>query len=366
MYFDEFFCCLEMLFGKFILFLRTQWQVEDQLSSPPPAVGKTKVFMKDWHAKELDALRGVYLSRYVICIQKYVRGWIARRNYVAMQKATVCIQKWVRGHLARRAYLWMRWAVILIQSLCRMSIAKKKYLISVKRVVVVQSLVRRWAAKRKLENLKEAERKRIAKLIAEQEAREKLERETRERLDREQQKLSEEKIASMVEEELRMKREKEEKEEEEKKRQEEEEAEKQKLATAERLKRQLAGGAKGSKVGRIGSTDLFASDNNPFESIETIAQKKIAPPAMVFKSPRVMKGLQRDVAKTPRSVQSMLGFEIKVNSPISIYDISICIYMYIYMQIDVLYVCVYPCADVCVSLTHIEVDFGNELLRICF
>ena len=51
-----------------------------------PAVGKTKVFLKDHHAKELEEARRVALTKVVVVLQKNVRGFLSRVKYLRLYR----------------------------------------------------------------------------------------------------------------------------------------------------------------------------------------------------------------------------------------------------------------------------------------
>ena len=62
--------------------LKGKWK-EGELG---PAVGRTKVFLKDIHAKELEEVRRVELTKVSIFLQKHVRGFLARVKYQRMRR----------------------------------------------------------------------------------------------------------------------------------------------------------------------------------------------------------------------------------------------------------------------------------------
>lgn len=71
-------------------------------------LGDTKVFLKHHDNERLEVLRNTVLERYVIIIQKNVRGWICRRKYEKLRKAAIIVQKNFRARGYRQRYLTMR------------------------------------------------------------------------------------------------------------------------------------------------------------------------------------------------------------------------------------------------------------------
>ncbi|XP_070539316.1 myosin-VIIa-like [Ptychodera flava] len=134
------------------------------LGSQDWQIGYHKVFLKDAHDLILEKKREEALARYVILIQKVVRGWHYRRKFLrikwkgfaqrrrfkAMQRGymrlqalvrarklsyqyqfvrsrMVHLQKYCRGYLARQNVAKQRWAIVKIQAGFRMVLARRKY-----------------------------------------------------------------------------------------------------------------------------------------------------------------------------------------------------------------------------------------------
>lgn len=60
-------------------------------------IGKTKVFLRAGQMAELDARRAQKLNNAAKTIQRKTRTHIARKHFLALQKAAVCIQSICRG-----------------------------------------------------------------------------------------------------------------------------------------------------------------------------------------------------------------------------------------------------------------------------
>lgn len=70
--------------------------------------GNTKVFLKDNDNEFLEKERSRILSKYVLTIQKAIRGWIYRRRFLKLRQAAVVVQKYWRARGYRSRYLIMR------------------------------------------------------------------------------------------------------------------------------------------------------------------------------------------------------------------------------------------------------------------
>lgn len=60
-------------------------------------IGKTKVFLRAGQMAELDARRAEVLSNAAKTIQRRVRTHQARKQFIAMRKATIVVQSIWRG-----------------------------------------------------------------------------------------------------------------------------------------------------------------------------------------------------------------------------------------------------------------------------
>ena len=69
-------------------------------SLPSPSQDASDQFLED----ERDRV----LTGFVVLIQKWVKGWILRRRFTALRRATITMQKNYRRHLASRRYRIVR------------------------------------------------------------------------------------------------------------------------------------------------------------------------------------------------------------------------------------------------------------------
>lgn len=71
-------------------------------------LGDTKIFLKHHDNEYLEELRNTVLEKYVVTIQKTVRGWLCRRRYQQLRNAAIVIQKHFRARGYRHRYIIMR------------------------------------------------------------------------------------------------------------------------------------------------------------------------------------------------------------------------------------------------------------------
>ncbi|XP_012831451.1 PREDICTED: myosin-11-like [Erythranthe guttata] len=110
--------------------------------------GKTKVFLRAGQMADLDARRALILSTAAKTIQRKIRTHIARKHFLALQKAAVCMQSACRGRLACKQYdnLKREAASLKIQTNLRRHLTRKKYSTLKHSVVILQTGMRAMAA----------------------------------------------------------------------------------------------------------------------------------------------------------------------------------------------------------------------------
>ncbi|XP_037109378.1 unconventional myosin-Vc isoform X2 [Syngnathus acus] len=94
--------------------------------------GRTKIFLRAGQVAYLEKLRLDRLRGACITVQKYVRGWIQRRNYQRLRQAAILIQHYIRGKKTIRkavsaANLKQGWSAVVIQRYWRGFRIKKSY-----------------------------------------------------------------------------------------------------------------------------------------------------------------------------------------------------------------------------------------------
>ena len=95
-------------------------------------------------------------TKAAITLQRYVRGWVKRTQFLQNKDRTVRLQARVRGLQARLRYreLVRNAKALVIQTNIRGYLARKKYKKAIRDVVLVQCQIRKFLAKKKLKKLK--------------------------------------------------------------------------------------------------------------------------------------------------------------------------------------------------------------------
>ncbi|KAK9201406.1 hypothetical protein WN944_016608 [Citrus x changshan-huyou] len=115
-------------------------------------IGKTKVFLRAGQMADLDARRTEVLGRSASIIQRKVRSYLSRKNYIMLRRSAIHIQAACRGQLARTVYESMRReaSCLRIQRDLRMYLAKKAYKDMCFSAVCIQTGMRGMAARNEL------------------------------------------------------------------------------------------------------------------------------------------------------------------------------------------------------------------------
>uniref|UniRef100_A0A0A9Z3B2 Myosin-VIIa n=2 Tax=Lygus hesperus TaxID=30085 RepID=A0A0A9Z3B2_LYGHE len=90
-------------------------------------LGSTKVFLKDAHDLFLEQERDRVLTRNIVVLQKYIKGWVYRRRYQRMRTAAMVIQKYWHGWAQRRRYLRMKVGYMRLQALIRSRVLSHRF-----------------------------------------------------------------------------------------------------------------------------------------------------------------------------------------------------------------------------------------------
>ncbi|MGH0186718.1 UNVERIFIED_CONTAM: hypothetical protein FKN15_022405, partial [Acipenser sinensis] len=105
-------------------------------------IGKTKIFLKDHHDMLLEIERDKAITDKVILIQKVVRGFKDRSNFLKIRKSAMLIQKHWRGYNCRKNYSAMRIGFARLQALYRSRKLYKTYHVARKRIIEFQAQCR--------------------------------------------------------------------------------------------------------------------------------------------------------------------------------------------------------------------------------
>ncbi|GMY26957.1 myosin-6-like isoform X1, partial [Fagus crenata] len=115
-------------------------------------IGKTKVFLRAGQMAELDGFRTEVLGRSASIIQRTVRSYLGRKNFILLRLSAIQIQALCRGQVARHRYESMRReaASVRIQKHCRMYLARNAYKNLCSSAISLQSGMRGMAARNEL------------------------------------------------------------------------------------------------------------------------------------------------------------------------------------------------------------------------
>ncbi|KAJ9183778.1 hypothetical protein P3X46_007589 [Hevea brasiliensis] len=112
-------------------------------------IGKTKVFLRAGQMAELDARRAEVLGNAARTIQRQIRTYIARKEFIAFRQAAIHLQSHCRGVLARKLFELLRReaAALKIQRNFRRYTARKSYLTLYLSAVTLQTGLRAMTAR---------------------------------------------------------------------------------------------------------------------------------------------------------------------------------------------------------------------------
>ncbi|XP_061574799.1 myosin VIIAa isoform X2 [Cololabis saira] len=111
-------------------------------------MGKTKIFLKDHHDMLLEIERDKAITDKVILIQKVVRGFKDRSNFLRMRKSAMLIQKTWRGYHCRKNYGAMRAGFSRLQALVRSRKLCASYHVARQRITGFQGFCRGYLVRR--------------------------------------------------------------------------------------------------------------------------------------------------------------------------------------------------------------------------
>ncbi|XP_071726546.1 myosin-12 [Rutidosis leptorrhynchoides] len=112
-------------------------------------IGKSKIFLRAGQMAELDARRAEVLATAARRIQRQIRTYITRKEYIILKRSSINMQKHWRGNIARMLYDYLRKeaASICIQKHIRRGIARTSYRQLQKAAVSIQTGLRAMAAR---------------------------------------------------------------------------------------------------------------------------------------------------------------------------------------------------------------------------
>ncbi|KAG1930766.1 unconventional myosin-VIIa [Pimephales promelas] len=111
-------------------------------------MGKTKIFLKDHHDMLLEIERDKAITDKVILIQKVVRGFKDRSNFLKLKKSAMLIQKTWRGYNCRKNYSAMRGGFSRLQALYRSRKLYQTYHVTRQRIILFEGRCRGYLVRR--------------------------------------------------------------------------------------------------------------------------------------------------------------------------------------------------------------------------
>ncbi|XP_043764072.1 unconventional myosin-VIIa isoform X1 [Cervus elaphus] len=111
-------------------------------------IGKTKIFLKDHHDMLLEVERDKAITDRVILLQKVIRGFKDRSNFLKLKNAATLIQRHWRGHNCRRNYGLMRLGFLRLQALHRSRKLHQQYCLARRRIIGFQARCRAYLVRK--------------------------------------------------------------------------------------------------------------------------------------------------------------------------------------------------------------------------
>ncbi|EPQ08295.1 Myosin-VIIa [Myotis brandtii] len=111
-------------------------------------IGKTKIFLKDHHDMLLEVERDKAITDRVILLQKVIRGFKDRSNFLKLKNAATLIQRHWRGHNCRRNYGLMRLGFLRLQALHRSRKLHQQYRLARRRIIQFQARCRAYLVRK--------------------------------------------------------------------------------------------------------------------------------------------------------------------------------------------------------------------------
>ncbi|KAL3603525.1 hypothetical protein D5086_004384 [Populus alba] len=113
-------------------------------------MGKTKLFLRSEQMAELDAKKARLLRNSATVIQRHIRTYTTRKDYIVLRTSSIHIQSHWRGRLARELYKYKRKevAAVKIQKNLRRQLARRAYTDIRISALVVQTGFRAMAARK--------------------------------------------------------------------------------------------------------------------------------------------------------------------------------------------------------------------------
>ncbi|KAK2585066.1 hypothetical protein KPH14_008582 [Odynerus spinipes] len=125
-------------------------------------LGLTRVFLRESLERTLEYNRALILERAAITVQRYTRGFLARRRFLNVSRSTVIIQTAYRGYRERKKFRALKKGVLMAQKLYRGKKEREKFKVlkdeMAKRAEIERASKERAKAKQQREEQERASR----------------------------------------------------------------------------------------------------------------------------------------------------------------------------------------------------------------
>ncbi|XP_055971810.1 unconventional myosin-VIIa isoform X1 [Sorex fumeus] len=111
-------------------------------------IGRTKIFLKDHHDMLLEVERDKAITDRVILLQKVIRGFKDRSNFLKLKNAATLIQRYWRGHNCRKNYELMRQGFLRLQALHHSRKLHFQYDLARRRIINFQARCRGYLVRK--------------------------------------------------------------------------------------------------------------------------------------------------------------------------------------------------------------------------
>ncbi|XP_026863554.2 unconventional myosin-VIIa [Electrophorus electricus] len=110
-------------------------------------IGKTKVFLKDFHDTMLELKRDKALNEKALLIQKVLRGYKHRKQFLKQRSAALVVQKYWRGHAGRKLYRVVQLGFARLQATVRSRQLARTYELERKAALLLQTQIHGYLAR---------------------------------------------------------------------------------------------------------------------------------------------------------------------------------------------------------------------------
>ncbi|XP_054555587.1 unconventional myosin-VIIb isoform X2 [Talpa occidentalis] len=114
-------------------------------------MGKTKIFLKDNEDTLLEIQRSQALDQAAINIQRVLRGYKYRKDYLRQRQAALALQAWWRGYYHRRNFKMILLGFQRLQAIARSHLLAKQYQVMRQKMVHLQALCRGYLVRQQVQ-----------------------------------------------------------------------------------------------------------------------------------------------------------------------------------------------------------------------